>query len=57
MPDLEGDVVTQTVLLFCDLLHFLLDVLLRSSLYIDVVTIPAGVVAGDGLGTRTSHYM
>lgn len=53
MSHLEGNVV-QSVLSSRDLLHLLLDVLLCGSRHVDVVTVAAGVVAGDGLETHVS---
>lgn len=57
-PDLEGDAV-DAVLPLCDLYHLALDVFLRGPFHVDVVTITAGVVAGDGLeDTHThTHYL
>lgn len=53
MSYLEGEGVVHIVLPGCNLFHLLLNVLLCGSLYVYVVAVSTGIVAGDGLGTHT----
>jgi len=46
---LKGDCIVNPILLGCNFLHFIADVLLSRSFHIYVIAVRAGIVTGDGL--------
>lgn len=55
MSYLEGNFVAHVVLLGRDLIHLLLDIFLRGSLHIDVITVTCCVMARDSLENTNTH--